>query len=396
METVRALLVFAFLFAATTTDAKSVEVPPTSGVQMTWAQVAQPMGPPPRDWTIKSKTPYDELLWGVDFFMGDKALPQDTHKSVNVRARLGDNLTTVTREALRPYLAMKSKMDEHVISLLRDAGGIRCDACKTVVEEFHKYMQSIMQHGKMINLDEEGENLVVKEVCLSKRGRSFNEKVQAICKEMLGGKYRAELLQRWKSVSMTREAMPNQLARVCRGLYNICPGHAVSSQPKPSKCRVCMEIFQTLDFLIRRDSVTIQMEGKNRRGFREARHVGARLGEVCAALPLHFTGRVLEKLEEACEDLIEENSEEAKDYFKPSVRVPATVCINAIKSCTKKEFSGEFPSLHHAPMNFTNCEYSQPKKTTNPPLPVPKPSAIPSVATQRPSLQPGEGPKKDL
>jgi hypothetical protein len=133
-----------------------------------------------------------------------------------------------------------------------------------------------------------------------------------------------------------------------------------------------MEAFETLDFLMRRDQLSIKLGGsqdplalaKKKKpksdGFGSSLHVEMRLEELCGELHLHYKGQALEEIAEVCEEIASESTGDVKraymvlgkgaDYGIPS----HSVCVNVAESCTEKEFDANFPYTLNFHANVTN------------------------------------------
>jgi len=329
-------------------------------------------------------TPVNDLVYGVDLMGGADG-------GLKIRARVGDNVTMVARRALEPKGLANSPTEATVISMLRDAGGARCDGCKTLVEHTHTYLKELSiaarpwgqdATGKeKVTVDEQIQNEVVTKVCRSSRFMEYNDKVQGFCQEQLGGPNKRAVLRAWESVKLEDQFIPDRKRKVCTQMLQVCPAHASTAQPRPSRCRTCMEIFQTLDLMLRRDSQHIRLDaadpmainkGRKKRadGYGGSLHVAVRMEELCTELPKHFQGAVLEDVQEACDELVEEYSGELKSAFSTFERgsdygIPArTVCVDVAEMCSDSEFNAEYPSLLNVHMNFTNTR-SKPRKKSS-------------------------------
>merc|ERR1711934_1200766 len=194
---------------------------------------------------------------------------------MKLRARVGDNLTSLTKEFLEKKGITETATHDAVLSMMRDAGGARCDACKTMVEQVTTHLREVSTKARpqgldavgaaRVSVDDSARSELANQVCSKKQYLEFNDKVQAFCKQQLGGPNLRPILRAWEGQGLEARFVPERKKKVCTDMLKECP--ARSTEPSVTKCTACMEAFQTLEFLVRRDSPSITFGGEILSGF---------------------------------------------------------------------------------------------------------------------------------
>jgi len=231
-----------------------------------------------------------------------------------------------------------------------------------------------------VHVDEAAQGELAAQVCHGEHYTDYSKKMSSYCQEQLGGRNRKAILKQWEGKTLDMSTVAAQKEKLCTQLLQECPAR----EPKKGsmgRCEACMESFQTLDFMLRRDSATIQLQGvadplalakkkkKRADGFASPLHVEMRLEELCSELHLHYTGGALETTQEVCEEIAGDLSAEVKRAFGVLGRGTdfgnplRMVCVDAAAECTEKEFDAAFPQLLNFHANVTNLSPAAPRRT---------------------------------
>jgi len=226
--------------------------------------------------------------------------------------------------------------------------------------------------AERVKVDDSAQGDMATQICQSGTYTDYSDKVKNFCLDQLGGPNHRVILRAWEGQQLEAKGVPSSKAKVCTKMLRVCPAQKPGRDI--TKCQACMEAFQTLDFLVRRDSTQIQLAsavmdpmaiGKKKKkqvddGFASPLHIEMRMEELCGELHLHFTGAALESIEEMCDEVTSDLAPEVKRAFSVLGRGADFghpvygVCVNAAEMCSQKEFDALFPYMHNFHANVTN------------------------------------------
>jgi len=328
-----------------------------------------------------------DLRYGVDLFLDSKTL--------RLRAGIGDNVTAIVEKFLIDNSISHAPTAALVDRMLRQAGGSRCDACKTMVEHLHVYLRDVSMKARpqgqdslnkeRVTFDEEQEKAVASTVCQGKSYVDYSDSTRDFCMEQLGGPNRKPVMRRWEGEKLEDSHLPQRKNNVCTELLQVCPPLSVRSSRLPERCEACMEAFQTLEFTMGRDSNKIRLGGsidplsfgkvkKQGQGYGSSLHAALRVEELCGELHKSFSGSTLENIQETCEEIVSDHESEVKRAFITAnehreslfgagrrVRV-RDVCVEIAGACRVDEFDRLFPNLRNFHANITSVVKSPPPR----------------------------------
>jgi len=296
-----------------------------------------------------AKQPTPRFPFGIDVYLG-----RDVFK---LKATYGDNLTSIVQEFVNgpAQPAVDAKGIDLITNMLHNAAGGSCDACVTMVEHLTEYFRTISLQKRpqgqdalakeRVAIDLNDENGMVNAICGSKE-YDYAPHMKKACREWLKPPYRKTVLYSYEGAPLEPRFIVDHKQDVCANRLQVCPIRRLKKVP--NKCRACAEVFQTLDYYLRRDRQSVVAKG-----FRSSSHVALRLVDLCDNLYLHFEqGRVLDRVQELCEDMVGDHEYViARDFA--SWRSVKTTCVNVVGACKPETFDQIATKLQLFNLNTT-------------------------------------------
>jgi len=243
-----------------------------------------------------------------------------------------------------------------ITNMLHNAAGGRCDACITMVEHLSDHFRTISlasrpqgqdsQGAERVAVDLSSEDAMANAICSSSHYKEYAPHVVKACRDWLVPPYRSTVLHAYEGVALEPRFVLDHKQDICANRLQVCPMRQLKKVP--NKCRACAEVFQTLDYYLRRDSPKVV---KN--SLRSPGHVALRLSDLCDNLHLHFVqGRVLDKVQEMCEEMVGDHEFAITRGFG-SWHSVKTTCVEVVGACKPAKFDEIVTKLHLFNLNIS-------------------------------------------
>jgi len=301
-------------------------------------------------------------------------------RSVRLKANPGNNLTALAMQFFTQHSPNYKKADmDFVVEHLENAAGGRCDACKTFVEvmtetfitmgtKFAK-TEGVDQFGKpqkSMHVDSEMESYLAS-MC---RGDLYNDYAPHIrkgCEKILSSPNSRQIFSIFNNGTLGPANVVARKTSVCSGLMKMCDEKPTPTRTSLTKCRSCAEVMEDLHLSLRRSNRQLTFGGdklrkkmtKNQDGYLSRRHVASALEDLCSQLELRHPPSIKDELEEVCETLVSEYSDDILNSFMAQngghqhTMPGGYVCVTASEMCTRNNYALAWPLLESYHYNFS-------------------------------------------
>lgn len=270
-----------------------------------------------------------------------------------------------------------------MLTTLEEAGGGKCDACKTFVELLtEEFKQLGLKHAKQVgtgefgqaeksmHVDQDMEATLVRSLCQGSRYKPFAAHIRKGCTDLMGSGEGGEILRTFQAGKLRPNDTVHRKQSICTDIAQVCP--SVKVPKKINRCRACSEAMQDLHFVLRRAAHSPwSPELEPARGSKSAqlhrysrKHVMSELQELCYDSEQRHPTAVAAEVQEVCELITEDYLEEVVSAFSVMKSGPAAghynpnparvVCVDSTKFCKPRQFDSIYESLTHFHHNFTS------------------------------------------